>query len=112
MSERYQKLVDDLRAAVLAGDGVTDGTVRAAIASRAGALSGSRAPSQGAVPAAVAGFVDKVARHAYTVTDDDIRALRQAGYSEDAIFEITASAAVGAALGRLERGVAALQGEA
>ena len=63
------------------------------------------------VPAAVAGFVDKVARRAYTVTDDDIMALRQAGYSEDAIFEITASAAVGAALGRLERGLAALRGE-
>lgn len=53
----------------------------------------------------------KVARHAYTVTDGDIAALREAGYSEDAIFEITLSAAVGAGLARLERGLAVLRGE-
>jgi hypothetical protein len=39
-----------------------------------------------------------------------VASLRRAGYSEDAIFEITSSAALGAALGRLERGMAALQG--
>ena len=45
------------------------------------------------------------------MTDADMDALRKAGYSEDAIFDITASAAVGAGLGRLERGLAALKGE-
>jgi alkylhydroperoxidase/carboxymuconolactone decarboxylase family protein YurZ len=40
-----------------------------------------------------------------------VAALRAAGYSEDAIFEIVASVAVGAGLGRLERGLAALRGE-
>jgi alkylhydroperoxidase family enzyme len=111
VSERYRELVERLRTAVLSGAGVTADSTRAAVASRAAALSGSRTAADGVVPADVAGFADKVARRAYTVTDDDVRALRQAGYSEDAIFELTASAAVGAALGRLERGLAALQGE-
>jgi len=53
-----------------------------------------------------------VARHAYKLTDDDLAALQRAGSSEDAIFEITVSAALGAALGRLECGLAALRGEA
>jgi len=52
-----------------------------------------------------------VARHAYKLTDDDLTALRRAGSSEDAIFEITVSSALGAALDRLERGLAALRGE-
>ena len=111
MSERYQEYVERLRAGVLASRGVTEPAVREAVASRAAALGGSRTPAAGAVPAAIAPFVDKVAGRAYTVTDDDILALRQAGYSEDAIFEITASAAIGAALGRLQRGLAALRGE-
>jgi alkylhydroperoxidase family enzyme len=55
--------------------------------------------------------VDKVARHAYKVTDGDVAALQQAGSSDDAVFEVTVSAALGAALGRLERGMAALRGE-
>ena len=41
-------------------------------------------------------------------TDNDIEALRQTGYSEDAIFEITISAALGAATARLARGLSAL----
>ena len=51
-----------------------------------------------------------MALHAYRTTDQDIVALRTAGYSEDAIFEITLSAALGAGLARLERGLAALKG--
>ncbi len=54
--------------------------------------------------------MDKVARQAYKVTDDDIAALRQAGYSLDTIFEVTLSAALGAGMSRLERGLAVLKG--
>ena len=57
------------------------------------------------MPAALRPYVEKVARHAYKVTDEDVEALKAAGYSEDAIFEVTASAALGAALMRLERGL-------
>ena len=52
-----------------------------------------------------------MALHAYKVTDRDIDELKQAGYSEDAIFEITLSAALGAGQSRLERALAALEGD-
>ena len=60
------------------------------------------------LPPALRPYVEKVARHAYKVTDEDVEALKAAGYSEDAIFEVTASAALGAALTRLERGLITL----
>lgn len=56
-------------------------------------------------------YVDTVALHAYRITDDDILRLREAGHSQDEIFELTVSAAVGAGMGRLERAYAALRGE-
>ena len=56
-------------------------------------------------------YVDTVARHAYKVTDADVAALQNSANSDDALFEITVAAAVGAALHRLERGMAALRGE-
>ena len=43
-------------------------------------------------------YVKKVAKHAYEVTDKDMTALRQAGYSDDQIFEATVSAALGVVL--------------
>ena len=46
--------------------------------------------------------------HAYRVTDADIQSLKDAGYSEDEIFEHTVSAAVAAGFTRLEAGLAAL----
>src|SRR2546421_227979 len=48
---------------------------------------------------------------AYTATDEDLAALQRAGHSDDALFEVTVSAALGAALARLERGLAALRGK-
>ena len=59
-------------------------------------------------PAEFAGFLEKVRLHAYRVTDADVDALKEAGYSEDQIFEHTVSAAVAAGLTRLEAGLAAL----
>jgi len=53
-------------------------------------------------PPEFAAYLDKVRRNAYKVTDQDIQALKDAGYSEDVIFEQTVSVAVGAGLVRLE----------
>jgi alkylhydroperoxidase family enzyme len=53
-------------------------------------------------------YLDKVRNAAYRVTDADVQALKDAGYSEDEIFEQTVAAAVGAGLHRLERGLACL----
>ena len=50
-------------------------------------------------------YVGKVATQAWNVTDADVEALVRAGHSEDAIFEVTAAAALGAAIARLEKGL-------
>jgi alkylhydroperoxidase family enzyme len=59
-------------------------------------------------PPDFAPYLDKVRRHPYRVTDKDIQALRDAGYSEDVIFEQTVSVAVAAGLKRLETGLGVL----
>lgn len=59
-------------------------------------------------PPDFAAYLDKVRRNAYEVTDEDIRALKDAGYSEDGIFEQTVSVAVAVGLERLEAGLEAL----
>lgn len=60
-------------------------------------------------PPAFAAYLEKVRRAAATVTDADVEALREAGFSEDEIFEHTVSAAVAAGLERLEAGLRALR---
>jgi alkylhydroperoxidase family enzyme len=60
-------------------------------------------------PSELAPYLDKVRKHAYKVTDDDIRALKDAGYSEDAIFEATVSVAAAAGLERLEAALEVLR---
>jgi alkylhydroperoxidase family enzyme len=59
-------------------------------------------------PTDFAQYLDKVRRNAYTVTDEDIHALKDAGHSEDVIFEQTVSVAVAAGLERLEAGLEVL----
>ena len=60
-------------------------------------------------PPAFAAYLDKVRRHAYRTTDEDVAALKDAGYSEDEIFEHTVSAAVAAGLERLDAGLRVLR---
>jgi hypothetical protein len=103
---RYWSLHERLVDTILGPSGVTGPELRRAALERA---RGIRAASDG-LPKDLAGHVDTVARHAYKVTDADVAAL-QRGHSDDALFEITVAAAVGAALHRLDRGVAALRGE-
>jgi alkylhydroperoxidase family enzyme len=54
-------------------------------------------------------YVAKVHGEAYRITEEDVQALLSAGYSEDAVFEITVAAALGAAMRRLEAGLGSLQ---
>jgi alkylhydroperoxidase family enzyme len=60
------------------------------------------------VPAAAAALVDKVARNAWKVTDEDVAAARSAGLSEDEIFELVVCAAYGQATRQLDAGLAAV----
>jgi alkylhydroperoxidase family enzyme len=54
-------------------------------------------------------YLEKVRRHAYKVTDRDVQQLKDAGLTEDEIFEHTVSAATAAGLERLEAGLATLR---
>lgn len=60
-------------------------------------------------PPELAAYLEKVRLHAYKVTDADVQALKDAGFSDDEIFEHTVSAAVGAGLARLEAGLSSLK---
>jgi hypothetical protein len=57
-------------------------------------------------------LVDKVARHAYRVTDEDIAAVRVSGLSEDQVFEIVVCAAIGQAARQYDTALAALDAAA
>jgi len=61
-----------------------------------------------ALPTHIAAVVDKVHRHAYKLTDDDVQAALAAGVTQEALFELIVVAAVGAATQRLEAGLSAL----
>jgi len=87
-------LVENLRRAVFDGPGVTAAADRAAAG-----LGGPLAEPWDTYAAAVRDTPDRI-------TDADVERLR-AGHSEDAIFEITTAAAVGAALRSLEAGLRA-----
>jgi alkylhydroperoxidase family enzyme len=101
---RYDRFRKRLTDAVVNGPGDTSPALRQAVMDRA---TGQR----DGVPPELQQYVDTVARHAYKVTDGDVQALQRTGHSDDALFEITVAAAVGAALHRLDRGLAALRGE-
>jgi alkylhydroperoxidase family enzyme len=99
MDPKYARKLDDLRLRVLARPTETvDPALRRAAA------------EGGEVPPELAGYIDKVRRHAYRVTDDEVRDLVAAGYSEDQIFELTVAAAFGAAFDRLQAGLNAMAG--
>jgi alkylhydroperoxidase family enzyme len=53
-------------------------------------------------------YLAKVHDRAYTITDADVEALKQAGFSEDEIFEQTAAAAMAEGLRRLDRATEAI----
>ena len=105
---RYAAYTARLVDSVLTTPGHLQPDLRRAILARAAATASPGAAAPAPVPPTLAGYVDKVALHAYRVTDADVAALRRAGNADDALFEVTVAAAVGAALGRLERGLAAL----
>src|SRR5262245_36946628 len=109
--DRHRAWVERLRQAVLTGRGTTETALRQAVEARAAVAGGRKGEAVGSIPPDIADFVDKVIRHAWQVTDEDVERLQRAGWSEDAIFELTIAAALGAGVGRLERGLAALAGD-
>lgn len=113
LTGRYAPFTKRLVDSVLTTPGQAPSELRRAVAARAARLGGGAGATgePDGVPAPLVGYIDTVARHAYKVTDADVTALQRAGHSDDALFEVTVAAALGAALGRLERGLATLRGE-
>jgi len=52
---------------------------------------------------AAAAYLEKVRAGAHAVTDEDVQELKDAGLSEDEIFEQTVAAAIGEGLRRLDK---------
>jgi hypothetical protein len=97
IGDPYESMFKHLEETVLSGPGALDPAVRKA-ASREEEIAGVLGP-----------YVKKVAKQAHKIRDQDIAALREAGYTEDQIFEATVSAALGAGIVRLESGLSALR---
>jgi hypothetical protein len=104
----HQEFETRLSAAVLDGDGITSRALREAIVTATLTCKEQLEFSKRPIPTELDRYLQKVSRHAYRVTDGDVAALKEQGYSEDAIFELTVCAAVGAGLGRWKRGWALL----
>jgi alkylhydroperoxidase family enzyme len=94
--DRYRKALIDR---VLRGPGTATPDVRRAAFDNAG-VTRARA------------LVDKVARCAWTITDDDVAAVKGAGLSDDQIFELTVCAAIGQATRQLDAALAAVEAAA
>ena len=84
-------------ARILEGDGRTSHAQRRAAFNNAG------------LAEPLSTLIDKVARHAYSVTDEDIAAAGATGLSEDQIFEIVVCAAIGQATRQYDAALAALE---
>ena len=54
-------------------------------------------------------LIDKVTKHAYQVTDEDIAAARASGLTEDQIFEMVVCAAIGQSSRQYDKALAALE---
>jgi len=87
IADRFKSLRRTTEEAVLSGPGMTSTALRQAVA-------GATPPPE------LARLVEKIRTRAYTVTDEDLDALRSS-YSEDQIFEIVVSAVIGTARDQL-----------
>jgi hypothetical protein len=83
-------------------DSVLNGEGRASAELRA------RAFSNADIPPALHALISKVATSPAQVTDADFAAAKAAGFSEDQLFELVISAAVGQSARQYEAGLAAL----
>ncbi len=110
MRESYEDARNKLCSAIFDSPGDSGPDLRRATATYSAQLAGNAVSSDKPLPQELITYVTKVARHAYKVTDEDTATLKALGYSEDALFEITLSAALGAGMVRLHSGLAALKG--
>lgn len=85
---------------------VTSGDGRASIADRTAAFANTDGPPS--TPPAARALIDKVARNAWKVTDEDVTAAKSAGVTEDQLFELVVCAAMGQATRQIDSAMSAL----
>lgn len=95
MDDPFRELQEATAAAVVRGPGTTSPEQRQAVA-------------RGEPPEDLRALVEKIRRHAYKVTDEDLASLRDR-YSEDELFELIVATVLGAAAERLRAGMRALE---
>jgi hypothetical protein len=95
INDPHSTLHDQVLDTVLRGPGLSEAGIRAAAAQGSG------------VPTDLKSLIDKIHRHAYKVTDEDV-ARAAAKYGQDEMFEFIVSAALGAAEKRLRIGLSVL----
>jgi hypothetical protein len=111
--EKHDILYQRLTQALQTNPGATTPLLRTELtehAIQAQFAADSRFTPESNLPPDLQTYVTKVRKHAYKVTNEDIAQLHNAGYSEDAIFEITLSIALGAGTKCLISGLTALEG--
>ena len=91
------------RTHLLSADGLTEPALRRSVEAFVTAQWGQDRPDTLPVPADLESYLCKLALHAYRITDTDIEVLRNAGYSDEMLYEITVVGSFGAALVGLER---------
>lgn len=104
---KVKKLVD----AVLGNPAQCSPQLRQDVVAFAAACAGSDQPPN-QLPEPLRPYLEKVNRYAYKITDKDVTRLKEAGYDENELFELTVCASLGSALARLEKTMALLNGEA
>ena len=110
MPSRHHALVQALADGALATPGQLDPALRRAAFLRAGELAFAAATDYlrepgapaAALPPALLAFVEKLARAPGAMAREDVSGLREAGLSEEMIFELVTAASVGAGLARLQ----------
>ena len=68
----------------------------------------SPSPHTPRVEAVLSAYIERVHANPTAVTDDEVRALSAAGLDDDALFELTVAAALGASHSRLELALQAM----
>lgn len=109
MAAEESPAVRELLASVLGETAHTDRLLRLGVLEHGPAAArGGESPALDELEPALAELIDKVARHAYTITDDDVARARAAGCSDDALYDLVVATAVGAGLARRSLGRAAV----
>lgn len=111
MTTPFVNKLNNMNDSITKDHGELDISLRANTVQFARELTLDQAVNSDQIPEALLPYLNKIVLHAYKTTDNDIQQLKEQGYTEDEIFELTISAAFGAGYARYLQGMALLQTE-